>query len=75
VESLLDELHIRREDIRVFDNTHYNTRAFVPEDGFELDDLPIVLREAVLDKMSQYGYTLGGHEPTRYELREKGLIK
>jgi len=74
VEGLLDELGIEHEGRELFDNTHYNTRAFVYEDGFELEDLPADLLARVLGQMERYGYELGGHEMTRYEMREKGLI-
>jgi len=71
---LLDQLDISYANGKLYDNDHYNTRAFVPEDDFELDDLPNELKRWVSAMMERYGYEWGGHQPTRYELREKGLI-
>jgi hypothetical protein len=71
---VLDAADINWESYWLFDNTHYNTRAFVREQPFELEDLPPGLLAMVRDSMSRYGYKEGGHEMTRYEMREKGLI-
>jgi len=70
VRPLLDKLGIEyNEDL--YDNDHYNTRAFVREDDFELDDLPEELKAWVGMTMERYGYEWDGHQPTRYELAER----
>jgi len=71
VRGLLDTLDIEYNEADLYDNTHYNTRAFVPEQQFELGDLSPELWDMVADEMSLYGYYPGDHEPTRYELAER----